>query len=239
MARGVSRPSHPREDNFQAAGSIAIPANQFLTILIQFKNPMHNALRFMPRLCPFLPPAKTNKMSSNGDWRFKIMGNFIQTNIAKSAVRELAVPIEDVATFSALVQDILTNNPFSCTAYEVSGVAQPPMAKSREAYTARILYEDEEARTIGYVTARAGTVAGFNAAKTAILADTALTTAIGGDAINSADDERYSATLRCHDANGETYSVSFSRSQITVSSYSDDLILTRIETWADTKPVLG
>ena len=239
MARGVSRPSHPREDNFQAAGSIAIPANQFLTILIQFKNPMHNALRFMPRLCPFLPPAKTNKMSSNGDWRFKIMGNFIQTNIAKSAVRELAVPIEDVATFSALVQDILTNNPFSCTAYEVSGVAQPPMAKSREAYTARILYEDEEARTIGYVTARAGTVAGFNAAKTAILADTALTTAIGGDAINSADDERYSATLRCHDANGETYAVSFSRSQITVSSYSDDSILARIETWADTKPVLG
>ena len=167
------------------------------------------------------------------------MGNFIQTNIAKSAVRELAVPIDDVTAFSTLIQDILANNPFTCTVYEVSGVAQPPVAKSREAYTARILYEDNEARTVGYVTARAGTVAGFNAAKTAILADTALTAAIGGDAINAADDERYSATLRCHDANGETYSVSFSRSQITVSSYADDAILTRIETWADTKPVLA
>jgi hypothetical protein len=178
-------------------------------------------------------------MSSKEDRSYTIMGNFTLTTIAKSAVRELAVPIEDITTFSTLVQDILTNNPFTCTAYEVSGVAQPPVAKSREAYSARILYEDNQARTVGYVTARAGTVAGFNAAKAAILADTALSAAIGGDAINSADDERYAVTLRCHDANGETYSVAFSRSQITVSSYSDDAILARVETWADTKPVLA
>jgi len=133
------------------------------------------------------------------------MGDFTQTNIAKSAVRELAVPIADITTFNTLVQDILTDNPFTCTAYEVSGVPQPPVAKSREAYPAWILYEDNEARTVGYVTARAGTIAGFAAARIAILADTDLATAIGGDAINSADDERYSVTLKCHDANGEIY----------------------------------
>ena len=167
------------------------------------------------------------------------MGDFTQTNLAKSASRELAVPLADAAAFDTLVQDILTTNPFSCTAYEVSGVAQPPVAKSRESYTARILYENLEARTVGYVTARAETIAGFNAAKTAILADTALATAIGGDAVNSPDDERYSVTLKCHDANGEIYYVAFSREQITVSSYADDTILTRVETWADSKPALA
>jgi hypothetical protein len=91
------------------------------------------------------------------------------------------------------------------------------------------LYEDNEARTVGYVTARAESIAGFNGAKTAILADTDLATAIGGDAV----------TLRCHDANGEVYYVAFSRTQVTVSPYADDAILTRIETWADTKPVLA
>jgi hypothetical protein len=35
------------------------------------------------------------------------------------------------------------------------------------------------------------------------------------------------------------YYVAFSRTQVTVSSYSDDAILARIETWADTKPVLA
>jgi hypothetical protein len=167
------------------------------------------------------------------------MGDFTQTNVAKSAVRELAVPIADVTSFTTLIQDILTTNPFSCTAYEVSGVAQDPVSKSRENYTARILYENDEARTVGYVTARAESIAGFNAAKTAILADTDLATAIGGDAVNSADDERYSVTLKCHDANGEIYYVAFSREQITVSSYADDAILARVETWADTKPALA
>ena len=57
------------------------------------------------------------------------MGDFTQTNVAKSAVRELAVPIADVTAFNTLIQSILTTNPFGCTAYEVSGVAQPPVGK--------------------------------------------------------------------------------------------------------------
>jgi hypothetical protein len=45
--------------------------------------------------------------------------------------------------------------------------------------------------------------------------------------------DSFSATLRCHNPNGEMYIVNFSRQQVTISSYEDDAIRTRIETWAD------
>jgi hypothetical protein len=167
------------------------------------------------------------------------MGDFVQQSITKSAVRDLASPIADIATFNTLVSGVISGNPWSCTAYEIGGVAQDPVTKTREGYTARIYYEDEEANTVGTVSARATTIAGFNAAVTAILADTDLSTAMGGDASHGGDDDTFSAALRCHDANGETYTVTFGREQIRVSSYSDDAILAAIETWADTKPELA
>ena len=167
------------------------------------------------------------------------MGDFVPQSNVKSAVRVLATPIPDVAGFNTIVQSVLTTNPFGCTAYETSGEQMPAVAKSRENYTARILYEDNEANLIGVVTARAGTVAGFSAAKTAILADAGLTTAMGGDPVNDGEGERYSATIRCHDPSGEIYSVSFSRTEIRVTSYEADAILATVETWADTVPALA
>ena len=47
-------------------------------------------------------------------------------------------------------------------------------------------------------------------------------------------DSSYSATLKCHDANGELYFVNFSRDRMIVASYSEDAILAKVETWADT-----
>jgi hypothetical protein len=167
------------------------------------------------------------------------MGDFVQQSNVKSAVRVLATPIVDVTAFNTIVQSVLTTNPFGCTAYETSGEQMPAVAKSRENYTARILYEDEEANIAGIVTARAGSVAGFNAAKTAILADTDLATAMGGDAVNDSEGERYSVTIRCHDPSGEIYYVSLSRSEVRVTSYEADAILTSVETWADTVPALA
>lgn len=82
-------------------------------------------------------------------------------------------------------------------------------------------------------------MAGFNAALLAISADEALATAIGGDAVHVSDKDTFSATLKCHDANGEIYYVTFGREQVRVTSYSDDAILAAIETWADTKPELA
>jgi len=92
---------------------------------------------------------------------------------------------------------------------------------------------------VGYVTARAPTIAGFNASITEVLANEALTTAMGGDPIRDAERDSYSVTLKCHDASGEIYYVAFSRDRVTVSSYSDDAIRTAVETWADTVAALA
>lgn len=167
------------------------------------------------------------------------MADFIQQSNVKSATRELAAPIADVATFAGIIQGILDTNPFGCTPYETSSGSMPALDKTREGYTARINYEDDEANNVGYVTARAGTVSGFNSAKTAILADTDLTTAMGGDPVNDPDAERYSTTLKCHDPTGEIYYVAFSRTEVRVTSYESDTILTTIEAWADTVPALA
>ena len=167
------------------------------------------------------------------------MADFVQQSNVKSATRELAAPIADVATFAGVIQGILDTNPFGCTAYETSSGPMPAMDKTREGYTARINYEDNEANIVGYVTARAGTVTGFNSGKTAILADTDLTTAMGGDPVNDPDAERYSTTLKCHDPTGEIYYVAFSREDVRVTSYEADAILAAIEAWADTVPALA
>ena len=167
------------------------------------------------------------------------MGDFVQQTNVKSAVRALTTPIADVAAFNTIVQAVLTTNPFGCTAYETSSGQMPAMEKTREGYTARIIYEDDEANTVGTITARAGTVAGFNTVKSEILGDTEMATAMGGDPVNDSEGERYSATIKCHDPSGEIYYVAFSRDQVRVSSYSDDAILTTIETWADTKTELA
>ncbi|MFA5296199.1 MAG: hypothetical protein WC382_11845 [Methanoregulaceae archaeon] len=167
------------------------------------------------------------------------MGDFVQKSITKTAVRELTAPIESITAFNTIVAAILSGNPWGCTAYEIAGVAQSPVAKSREGYTARIEFEDNEAKIVGSVNARAPTVAAFNGAVTAVAADEALATAMGGDAIHVSEKDAFSATLKCHDANGEIYYVSFGREQVRVSSYSDDTILATIETWADTVPALA
>jgi len=167
------------------------------------------------------------------------MADFVQQSNVKSATRELAAPIADVATFAGIVQGVLDTNPFGCTAYETSSGPMPAMEKTREGYTARINFEDLEANTVGYVTARAGTVTGFNGSKAAILADTDLSTAMGGDPVSDPDAERYSATIKCHDPTGEIYYVAFAREEVRVTSYEADAILATIEAWADTVPALA
>jgi hypothetical protein len=41
------------------------------------------------------------------------MADFVQSANVKSAVRKFATPIADVATFNALVQSVITSNPFA------------------------------------------------------------------------------------------------------------------------------
>jgi WD40 repeat protein len=57
--------------------------------------------------------------------------------------------------------------------------------------------------------------------------------------VRDVETEAFSATLRCHDPNGELYNLTFSRDRVTLQSYSDDAIRTKVETWADTVAALA
>ncbi len=167
------------------------------------------------------------------------MADFIQQTVTKTAVRTLAAPIADVASFTTIVNEVIGTNPFGCTTYDVGGVPQAAVIKSKESYTAKAVYEDNEAKAVGNASAKCPTVAAFNTTIANILANTALETAMGGDVSRDTEGEAYSATLKCHDASGEIYYVSFSRQAVRVSSYSDDAIVATVEAWADTVPALA
>jgi hypothetical protein len=179
-------------------------------------------------------PATRNKKQGE-----KNMADFIQNSQTKNAVRMLASPIADITAFNAIVQSVITDNPFGCVAYMTAGTNHPPVEKTRESYTARITYEDGNARNVGNCSHRFSTLAGFNAGVTALLAAAAVTTAHAGTAVHDPADDAFSATLRCHDANGELYMLNFSRDRVTLTSYSDEAIRTAVETWADTVPALA
>lgn len=115
-------------------------------------------------------------------------------------------------------------------------MTQSPVGRSREGYTARIEYEQSEAKTVGSVNARAATDAGFTGAVTAVTADEAIATAMDGDAFRIGEKDSFPATLTCHDANTEISWVSFGHEQVRVSSCTDDAIPAAIETLADTMP---
>ncbi len=53
------------------------------------------------------------------------------------------------------------------------------------------------------------------------------------------DHESYSGTLKCHDPNGVLYFVTLSRDSVSLTSYSDDAIKTKVESWADSVPALA
>jgi hypothetical protein len=51
---------------------------------------------------------------------------------------------------------------------------------------------------------------------------------MGGTPPHDRANDRFSATLKCHDLNGEVYSVTFTRDRIIISSYADDAIMNRV-----------
>ena len=167
------------------------------------------------------------------------MANFVSRSVVKSAVRTLTTPVPTLAAFSEVVDDVLTNNPFGCTPYESAGQSMPAVEKTREAYTARFVYEDSEAVTIATTAVKCPTVAAYSVVVTAVPVTTAINTAIGETGVHVTDDDAFSATVKCHDANGELYNVSFSRTAVTVSGYEADAILATVEAWADAVPALA
>lgn len=167
------------------------------------------------------------------------MADFIETSNTKSATRELANPIADVSTFQAIIQSIIDDNPFGCTAYVQNGASHAGVEKNRENYTAKVIYEDLAGDRVGQISAKAPTASAFNTVAASIVADTDLATAMGGDPVRDTEHDSYSCQLKCHDASSEIYYVTFSRDKVRISSYQDDSIMNTVETWADSVPALA
>ena len=157
----------------------------------------------------------------------------------KITVRELANPIADVGSFDTIVSSVINDNPFGCTAYMTDGQLHAPVEKVKEIYTARLVYEDANANIIGTSENEFNTVSGFNSGVAVIMANATLANAQGGTAIHNPDGDTYYAALRCHDANGEIYYVTFRRDEVVLGAYSDDAIRARFEAWADGVPALA
>jgi hypothetical protein len=167
------------------------------------------------------------------------MADFTTSSTTKSAIRKLAAPLADVTAFDNLVQSVVANNPFQCVSYNQGGVSHDPVERSKQGYTARVIYQDGLAKTIAVISLRAPTIASFTSVANQLVANTAIATAIGGTPFRDMNNEKYAASLKCHDANGELYFVNFSREQVTLTSYSDEAIRSRVETWADTVNALS
>jgi hypothetical protein len=161
------------------------------------------------------------------------MADFVQNSTVKSAVRVLANPIVDVDAFNAVVQNVILNNPFGCVSYMNAGVNHPPVEKTRESYTAKFVYEDANAKRVGSGSENYNTMAGYSAGISSVLANASNITAHGASPIHDVESDTYSTTLKCHDPNGELYIVNFTRNRVTISSFTDNAIQSRIETWAD------
>jgi hypothetical protein len=167
------------------------------------------------------------------------MTDFVISSETKRAVRKLSNPIGDVAAFNTIVQSVITQNPFGCVEYMTAGETHPAVEKTKEAYTVRILYQDEDANIVGTGAHKFNTLPGFTSGAAALLSAAPVTTAHGGTAAHDTDNDTFSVMIKCHDPNGEIYSLVFARDQILLSSYESEDIRTKVETWADTVPELA
>ena len=128
---------------------------------------------------------------------------------------------------------IVTNNPFTCTTYTISGEVQAAVLVTRRSYGALLVWEDAEAKRCGSTTDKYSTKAGFDAGVAVRMGSAPCATAHAGTIIHDPELDTFPATIRCHDANSEIYSVTICREMITVASYTDDAILAKVETWTD------
>ncbi len=167
------------------------------------------------------------------------MADFIETSNSKSAVRELANPIADLTTFSAIIQSVIDDNPFGCTAYTEAGVSIPGVVKNREHYIAKVVFEDIAGERVGTLSVKCPSVSAMDGASTAILADGDLATAVGGDPIRDSGNDTWYCQLKCHDANSDIYYVTFTRTKVRISGYEADPIRDTVENWADSVPALA
>ena len=163
------------------------------------------------------------------------MADFVPTTVNRTAVRDLAVPIASVTSFNTLVDMVIDDNPFGCVGYTTrAGETVDGVVRNREHYTAKVNFLNGEGKRVGTVSIQSPTIAAFNANAAEVMDNAALAAAMGGEAVRNGPAETYYAQLKCHDPSGDDYYVTFTRKTVRLSSYQDEAIRTKVETWADT-----
>ena len=168
------------------------------------------------------------------------MADFVQSNETKSAVRKLTDPIADIATFNTIVQSVVTSNPFACVAYMTAGVNHPAVEKTKETYVAKVIYQDSRrqdslAMRPASSTRSPGSLPVPRQSSATQPSRQPMAAHPPGTATTRPSRQPSSATTRTANCT----SVTFSRDQVTLTSYSDDAIRTKVETWADSVAALA
>lgn len=166
------------------------------------------------------------------------MAQFNQVTGVKSAVHKMKNAFPDVIAFNAVVQSFILKNPLGCTSYRSAKKNHPPVEKVRGMYTAKFRYLDTKGKRLGTGSEVYNTIDGYENGIAAVRSNMANIAAHGGKVKHIPGADLFSVTLKCHDPDGEIYFLSIARDRVTLSSYSDDAIRTRVENWADGVPAL-
>jgi len=131
---------------------------------------------------------------------------------------------------------VLDDNPFGCVEYTTrDGQTIAGVVRNREHYTAKVNFLNDAGKRVGTVSIQSPTIAAFEANAAEVLGNAAIKTAMGAtDVVRDSSRETYYCQLKCHDPSGEDYYVTFP-----ISSYQDDAIRDRVESWADAVAALG
>jgi hypothetical protein len=147
-------------------------------------------------------------------------------------------PIADIAVFSDIISSLILKNPLGCTSYYTARKHYPPVQKVREMYTAKFVYLNVKGKRIGTGLDMYDSVEGYETGIAAVISNMANIASHRGKVRHLRDADLFSVLLKCHDPDGEVYFLSLARDRVTLSSYTDDGIKKRVETWTATVPAL-
>jgi hypothetical protein len=148
-------------------------------------------------------------------------------------------PFPDIGTFSSIVRMLIVKNPLGCTSYYTMIRNFPPVMPVRERYTAKFVYLDKNRKQVGTSSEVYDSLEGYETGSASMITNMANIASHRGTVKHLKDADLFSVTMKCHDPSGELYFLSLARDRITISSYTDDAILKKVEKWTVNVPALA
>jgi len=151
----------------------------------------------------------------------------------------MKVPVADIQVFDRIVQSLIQRNPLGCTPYFARVHHHPPIEKLREMYTAKFEYRNERRKRVGSTIEVYDSVEGYDTGIAAVISNMANIASHRAKPRHLPKADLFSVMLCCHDREGELYFLNISRTRITLSSFMNDAIQKKVETWTDSVPELA